>query len=107
MRLIILMHSSLSLHHWQGLAMLLVILGWKTLVPHRKRKSADTKEGGEKGEKGTAKISPELVINPIKEESESESEEYETEEEKPKDFGRKLIIYDDDVDQTGMFAIEK
>ena len=88
--------------------MILVIFGWATLVPNHKKRSADRKEGGEKGENGTArKISPELVINPIKEESESESEEYETEEEKPKDFGRKLIIYDDDVDQTGMFAIEK
>ena len=85
--------------------MLLVILGWKTLVPPHKKKSADTKEGGITGI--PRKISPELVINPIKEESESESEEYETQEEKPKDFGRKLIIYDDDVDQTGMFAIEK
>ena len=81
--------------------MILVIFGWKTLVPPHKRKSAHTKEGAAR------KITAELGINPIKEESESESEEYETEEEKPKDFGRKLVIYDDDVDQTGMFAIEK
>ena len=87
--------------------MFLVIVGWKTLVPTHKKKSADTVEGGNTGAGFPRKITPELVINPIKEESESESEEYETEEEKPKDFGRKLIIYDDDVDQTGMFAIEK
>ena len=89
--------------------MVLVLLGWKTLVPPHKRKStaAETKKGkGGDTEIGT-KVSPEPVINPIKEESESETEEYETEEEKPKDFGRKLVIYDDDVDQTGMFAIEK
>ena len=85
--------------------MILVLLGWKTLVSPHKRKSANTKGGGASGP--PRQISPELVINPIKEESESESEEYETEEEKPKDFGRKLVIYDDDVDQTGMFAIEK
>ena len=85
--------------------MVLVMFGWKTLVPPHKRKSTDRKE---EGDTGTAReIKPEIVINSIKEESEYETEEYETEEEKPKDFGRKLVIYDDDVDQTGMFAIEK
>ena len=97
----------IPLSPWKGLAMFLVIVGWKTLVPTHKKKSDDTVEGGKTGAGIPRKITPELVINPIKEESESESEEYETEEEKPKDFGRKLIIYDDDVDQTGMFAIEK
>ena len=89
--------------------MILVLVGWKTLVPPHKRKSgsAETKKGNGRDTEIGRKINPELVINPIKEESELETEEYETEEEKPKDFGRKLIIYDDDVDQTGMFAIEK
>ena len=91
--------------------MILVSIGFKTLVPTHSKKSTEEKE---KTKQEDTKIIPELAINSIKEESESESSEYEVQTEEkavPKDLGRKLIIYDDDdkdaPDQTGMFVIEK
>ena len=84
-----LVHSQVFIVLYQGLAFILVSVGFKTMVPAHKKKSSEPQNNS--GGAG---------IEPIREESENESSETEEDDKGVKakfpEFGRKLPIYEEE-----------
>ena len=80
----------------KGLSLLLVMITWKYLVPKHASKKVD-EENKTKNPDIQNMVPPKIHLNNnvIAEEDEEEAERENNKEDEIKEFGRKLIIYDD------------